>query len=158
MANLGTVGPLLMGVILVVVAGRQFYRAALDWRFNAQRRSWPTTSGMITHSRVKYEAPFDDPDYSHAYVPDIRFRYTVAGRTYATVDFEDRAPDLEENVARLVEQYPLGRIVVVHYDPAFPRSAFLDIGSTGSIVRTLILGVLALGIGALLILVIVVGL
>ena len=155
MRNIGTIfAPLLMGLILVVGAGWQFYRAIIDWRFNRLRRSWPTTSGIITHSRVRYEAPYDDPIYSHAYTPDIHFRYTVEGRTYATIDFEDRAPDLEENVTRLVEQYPLGRIVVVHYDPAYPRSAYLDTGSAASIVRTLIIGVLALATGIFLIVVV----
>lgn len=153
MANLGTLGPLLMGVLLVVVAVRQFYAATIGRRSVARRRSWPTTSGVITQSRIKYEAPYDDPDYSHAYMPDIQFRYTVQGRTYTGVDFEAHDPDREETVARLVDQYPLGRIVVVHYDPANPRYAFLDIGSGRSIARTVFIGVVELTLGLNLIIV-----
>lgn len=150
MGSLSAIAPLLMGVILMIVAGRQFSRVWRDWREIQTLRAWPTVTGTITHSWAKYTAPYDDPNYSHAYVPEVRFQYTVEGRTYATAEFVHHSPDREEIVRAIVDRYPLDAAVVVYYDPANPRTAVLEPGAAGRLTGPGLLGGLELLVGVVL--------
>jgi hypothetical protein len=154
MTNLGTLGPLLIGISMIVLAGRQFVTAWQAWQKAARRRSWPTATGTIIESSVVHSAPFDDPDYSHAYTPKITFQHAVRGVTYTNPEFADRPPDLEANVRDLVERYPVGAEVTVYYAPRDPRYAFIEEAIRPQITGMLLIGIGELVTGAVLVIVI----
>ncbi len=122
----GTVGVLLMGILLLVIGGRQVGRWIQDRRWVARFRAWPTAMGKITQSRVKFDGPLDDPEFSYAYVPDIGYKYMVNGVTYTGTAYADRDPDLEDSVRELVAQYPLWATITVRYDPRYPRDSIIE--------------------------------
>ena len=82
-------GPLIIGISLLAMGGRYWARVVRDGRFLIQMRSWPTITATITRSRVKQDAPLDDPAYSHAFIPDIELEYEVRGRVYHRKGFPD---------------------------------------------------------------------
>lgn len=87
---------------------------------------WPTVAGTITQSKLAVE--FDE-DGDEAYRADIRFAYRVGGREFegskvkwgwtAVYAWRSRA-------AAALAEYPIGKAVTVHYDPAQPTTAVLD--------------------------------
>lgn len=154
MTDLGTLGPLLAGISMIMLAGRQFVKAWRAWRKAARRRAWPTTTGTIIESSVTHSAPFDDPDYSHAYTPKITFQHTVGERTYTNSEFSDRPPDTEANVYDLVERYPVGAEVTVYYTPRDPRYAFIAEAIRPQITGTVLVGAVELFAGTVLVIVI----
>ena len=154
MTSLGTLGPLLAGISMIMLAGRQFVKVWQAWRKAERRRSWPTTTGTIIDSSVSYSAPHDDPDYSHAYTPKVTFQHTVRDVTYTNAEFTDLPPDLEDNVLKLVERYPVGAEVTVYYAPRDPRYAFIEEAIRPQITGTVLIGVVELIAGVTLVLVI----
>ncbi|NDJ76004.1 MAG: DUF3592 domain-containing protein [Chloroflexi bacterium] len=153
MGNLSTLGPLLIGLTLVVMAVRLGTKAGQRIREWRAIHAWPTVSGTITHSRVRYSAPYDDPDFSHAYLPVIRYSYTVDGVTYADTAFADEDLWPEADAVRLVEQYPLNSVVTVRYDPHAPRRSVLVLPSPADVVQPVALAALVLAVGTVLMLV-----
>jgi hypothetical protein len=154
MTNLGTLGPLLIGISMIVLAGRQFVKAWRVWRKATSRHKWPSTTGTIIDSSIVHSPPFDDPDYSHSYTPKITFQHTVNGITYTNPEFTDRPPDVENAVRDLVAHYPVGKQVKVYYAPRDPRYAFIAEAIRPQIMGTLVIGVVELIAGAVLVMVI----
>lgn len=155
MNGLSTLGPLVIAISVIALAGRQFSAARREWQRAARLRAWPTTTGTITESRIKHDAPHDDPDYSHAYTPYVTFEHTVDGITYTNPEFIDREPDMETNVRDLIAPYPVGERVTVHYDPRNPRYAVLDALTHARITGTLVTGAVLLGTGVVMVAVVV---
>ncbi len=153
---MATLAPLLVGVSLILAAFRQFLRTGRGWRESAALRTWPTVTGTVTESRVSYSAPYDDPDYSHAYSPVVRYEYTVEGVTYKSAEFGDRDPGLEDWARAVVARYPVGEPVTVYYDPASPRFSALEPGRGPSPWGKLALGLVGLLTGAVMVLIAVI--
>ncbi|HEX3051686.1 MAG TPA: DUF3592 domain-containing protein [Aggregatilineaceae bacterium] len=152
----GTVGVLLIGILLLVIGGRQIGRWMQDRRWVARFRSWPTAIGKITQSRVKFDGPLDDPEFSHAYVPDIGYKYIVNGVTYTGTAYADRDPDLEDTVRELVAQYPLGQTITVRYDARYPRDSIIETLEDYPAWKPLGIGLIALVVGLALVSVILI--
>lgn len=152
MGNLSTLGPLLIGISLLSLALRQFGKARREWREWRAYRDWPTAPGKITSSRVKYDAPVDDPDYSHAYQPDVHYQYTVAGVPYSSVGFAGDDMWREDDAQRMVDRYPLHAEVRIYYDPDAPRFSMLELPALNTITGPFaVAGVLAFTGGVMVI-------
>lgn len=152
MGGLSTLGPLLIGISLVSLALRQFAKAMKKWREWQLVRAWPTAEGEITSSRVKYSAPLDDPDYSHAYQPMIHYSYAVAGVPYTGTAFADDEMWREAEAQDMVARYPQGSEVGIHYDPDTPRFSLLELPPLSTILRPFgLAGVMAVTGGVMVI-------
>ncbi len=83
------------------------------WRQKRRRRQWPQTTGTISVAEAG-----DD------LLPDIRYRYEVAGQTYENGLQLPSATEPSEELSRsLLGRYPVGRTVEVRYDPEAPANA-----------------------------------
>ena len=98
---------LLCGVFLTLYSSKNLSNAL-------QRKAWPTAQGRV----IKAEA-----DTSGTVRPMVTYAYAVGGRAY--VDSSDlQAPGFGnkskqyELAEELLRQYPVGKEIVVHYDPA----------------------------------------
>jgi hypothetical protein len=148
---MATLAPLLIGISLMLAAWRQFSRTGRGWRDAAALHTWPTVTGTITESRVRYDAPYDDPDYSHAYSPVVRYEYTVAGVTYKSAEFGDRDPVTEDRAQAIIDRYPVGEPVTVYYDPAHPHASALEQGRGSAPWGKLALGLVGLLTGGVMV-------
>ncbi len=150
---MATVAPLLIGISLLLAAIRQLARIRGLWSDAHALRVWPTVTGTITESRVKYDAPYDDPDYSHAYLAVVRYEYTVEDVPYVSTDFADWDPIPEEQARAIVARYPVGKRVKVYHDPLDPHAAVLEPGAGFSFRGSLVLPLVGLLTGAILVLI-----
>jgi len=111
-------------VVMACAAFGFFWRAFCVGRRALASRSWPTTVGTVTTSRI-CEVAHGDEDV--AYSPRIEYEYVVRGRHYSSdhVAFEQPVTDL--GVAqRAIARYPSGTVITVYCDPDDPRVAVLD--------------------------------
>lgn len=87
---------------------------------------WPTTAGTITRSEIKVESDSD----STSYLPDIEFEYTVGESSHRSTSVRVGKIALPERweVTPFNKRYPVGKAVIVAYDPMEPSSAVLEPG------------------------------
>jgi hypothetical protein len=104
------------GVLLVILEVHNL-------KENQKLYEWPTVSGVVLSSGIIGE---------RAYRPNIVYQYVVAGITYRdstslnTPSFGNRNTR-EGEAEALSDAYPVGKDVVVHYDPAMPSRSHLRI-------------------------------
>ena len=92
---------------------------------------WPTIAGTITTSRV---AEFHLYDSATEYSADVTYEYSVDGQQYVSDNFDFGASGSTTNRSQaqdIVDRYPSGMAVNVHYDPDNTGSAVLIPGCTG---------------------------
>ncbi len=130
-----------LGVALVYGAVFYVVAPAVDIVNAIASRSWPTTDGRITSSKVVSNRPVDpasdDPTTYHAAIEYVYWvdRETHQGKRVSFNLGDD--PDLvvfpfgyfRRSVAeRIVDRYPVGKTVNVYYNPAKPGTAVLEPG------------------------------
>jgi Protein of unknown function (DUF3592) len=105
---------------------------------------WPTTDGKILTAIV---AKKSYPTAGIYHVPRVRYSYAVAGKAYEGsvicpgIEQFGLGSDLQAHAR--VDRYPVGKTVLVHYDPNDPSVAVLEPAEVGSM-RNIISGALAL--------------
>jgi hypothetical protein len=119
------------GVIVLLLALATIVPAfALPQYLRAKKSAqWPTTSGEITYSRVRYVRGrrFD------GYLGDVQYRYRVGDAEHLSsrVSFARGHLAAAEAWQRALAPYPVGQKVTVYYDPQNPASAVLEPGLAG---------------------------
>lgn len=98
------------GIALVAYGGRAIYRAEAS-------QGWPATTGFISSSRIETTRS----RRAVARLPHVEFRYRVNGREYLSDVISFGA--LSGSAREVIERYPSGRDVTVHYDPKHPDVA-----------------------------------
>ena len=111
-----------IGAVPYIVQFRQGLRADAS-------KKWPTASGTITASALERL-----PDSKRRYRAAVQYAYRTGGKDYqASRVFWGGSEGREKHMASVVETYPTGAKVRVHYDPNDPAEAVLDpIQNTGS--------------------------
>jgi hypothetical protein len=107
---------------------------------------WPATSGVVV---VSYLQRSRFGDGMREYWPELSYRYTVQGSEFVAgrVRFGDHvSTGWSAPGVRIVEEYPVGKVVSVRYNPDDPGEAVLEPG-----VNALVLVEVASGLVLLLI-------
>ncbi|MBN2763381.1 MAG: DUF3592 domain-containing protein [Bacteroidales bacterium] len=125
----GNANPITLGLIFAIVGGAIFFLFALPpLQYSGTSKKWPTVSGEITRSEVKVWRS----DGKTHYQPDIAYAYSIDGKNYNSSKITVGDPPLDNNVTpakRLQAEYPVGKEVVVYYDPELPESSALKPGN-----------------------------
>jgi hypothetical protein len=104
-----------IGVVLYVVQFRQGLQADAS-------KKWPTSSGTITASALERS-----PESKRRYRAVVQYRYRVGAAEYQSDRvFWGGNEGRQRHMALVVEAYPVGRKVPIHYDPQNPTEAILD--------------------------------
>ena len=88
--------------------------------------TWPTAVGCITSSGVVIER---DADLNDCHVANIEYRYFVGGREYRSRRVNFGGVPLwndKHDANATVVAYPVGKTVMVHYDPSNPQESTLE--------------------------------
>jgi hypothetical protein len=90
----------------------------------AQTQSWPTASGRIESARVVTST---DSEGGTAYHAKISYGYTVNGQRHhgERIRFTTETSG-SRSARRTVGKYPVGREVIVHFNPRDPAEAVLE--------------------------------
>lgn len=98
-------------------------------------KAWPSTSGEILSSRVDQDVRQERQDNGTirertTYRADITYSYTIQGVKYTghRIRADDTGGD-RDKAYDTVNEYPVGSIVDVFYDPADPGSSVLRQGA-----------------------------
>lgn len=107
-------------------------------------RGFAPVEGVVTHSVVGASRGDDGTTY----YPDIRFRYTVDGKTYDSGEYriQQISSSGRRGKARIVRQYPVGKKVPAWYDPGDPDTAVIDRSFSFFPVIFFAIGVVVLGV------------
>lgn len=130
--------PIGFGVLLIVNGVR-------DRRKGAASREWPRTTGRIVSSSVRTQKvpnPGKGSPYINKFHPAIHYTYSVGNQPYQgsnyAIGYETQTLP---QTNKIVERYPEGAEVQVHYNPQNPSEAVLDTGvSSGR--NNLIMGII----------------
>ncbi|RYG61758.1 DUF3592 domain-containing protein, partial [bacterium] len=111
---------------------------------------WPSAPCHIISSVLKSHSGSDSTTYS----ADIRYSYSVGGKTYESErdSFADYGSSSNYSSHQaMVSRYPAGSNSVCYYNPADPTSAVLDRGWTGDLWMGLVsLPFLLVGLGGMI--------
>lgn len=96
---------------------------------HARTKRWKTAAGRIVISepgfalvqRFQTDAPRNER------VAKIVHEFSAAGKLHRGGKILDAGDPPEEDIERLLKQYPVGATVKVHYDPAHPSTSALEI-------------------------------
>ena len=122
---------------------------------------WATVEGTITAAaldeRTSTTTSHDrfgtiSRKTSTRYVADVSYAYAVRGTEYegATISFSASSSfDQPQEAQAVLDGYPVGAVVAVHYDPSHPERSVLEPGSEGvGWLRILGLALIAIGLVA----------
>lgn len=109
---------------------------------------WPTAEGEIIESYVNEEY-----DEGRVYRPKVRYRFEVNDQEYTSDLITFKAYWLVRKTAeKMVDRYPVGSRVQVHYNPRRPKQAVLEAGASlpPAVALIVVIAMLAFGICLLL--------
>jgi hypothetical protein len=142
-----------IGSLLIAVGGAcLLYRSVRLITVGLQSEQWPTTPGRIVSLEVREERTVKwNVIRSQYHSPAIRYEYLVDDTAYVSnVIAFSMTPYFDRRSRRQIEEeYPIGKIVAVHYNPRKPEVATLQTGSSVSDLKPLGIGILLSVVGLL---------
>jgi len=98
-------------------------------RYARQSIQWPTAPGQVVESCVIHSGTSGN---SH-YTPHVKFSFTVEGKQYSanTVSLKSHPVAGRQSAEEHIAPFPVGRKVVVRYNPKIPHVAVLEPGVGG---------------------------
>jgi len=111
-----------------------------------ESRQWPSVQGQISKSYIDRQLKnrSDTMGSSIRYVARIGYTYRIDGKIYYcnTIGFgkNEYSSQKRSKTKKYLKRYPMGKPVMVYYNPADPHSAVLKAGITGGALLILIIG------------------
>jgi hypothetical protein len=114
---------------------------------------WPTVDGTIESSELKMEERMENQQQHTEYRAVIEYSYEVGGKRFRTnnVAFGALSSSSRSAIQEIVDRYPVGKRVTVHYDPQSAENAVLEPGASADAYMAFAAGVLFVGLGLALI-------
>ncbi|MEW6778100.1 MAG: DUF3592 domain-containing protein [Bdellovibrionota bacterium] len=119
-----------MGIVFLLIGCGVLAYGLSELRDALATRDWPTVHGTITQSQMGAHHSRDSDSPSTTYFADLVYVYDAGGRSYSGKRLcwmEWRSNDYG-HWEEIVNRYPVGRAVNIHYDPANPENAVLEPG------------------------------
>ena len=141
-----SIGFLALGVLMLV-------SSTFSLMYNNSIQGWPTTNGVVLSSNVslKMVQNGNGPYTTSFYSPNVIYSYSVSGKNYTgnrlVLEYISSG---EASAELLVNKYPVGTNVIVHYDAHNPGSSVLqsDVGNIGFYV-VIVFGLVFSAVGVL---------
>lgn len=112
--------------------------------------SWPSVEGEVLESRLESSRSKGKTSYSALVV----YRYSVEGEEFEgdRVWFGQYSTNKRSEMHKIVKEYPAGKAVTVYFSPDDASEAVLQPGAFTSSYMVYSIGLLAFGVGCLLVL------
>ncbi len=130
MANVSGRGTRLFCSLFIVIG--LVALAAGGWMFVKTLRAnqWPVTDGVILTAEMKAHSGENGDTYS----PEVTYRYQVNGSSYTGEKIAIGQMSSSTGYAQgVLNRYPVGQKVSVHYSPGDPSAAVLETGIHGGV-------------------------
>jgi hypothetical protein len=141
--------PLCLGGIFAVIGIGLIVFGLRERKKAKAAEAWPTVNGTIVSSRLDQSTRTERRDgrsYTHtSYAPVVEYTYEVGGKTYqGNHIFPGATMSYDLGTAQnIVNRYQPGSTATVHYDPAKPMEAVLEIKAKGGNLFLILGGVFA---------------
>jgi hypothetical protein len=123
-------------VIFLFVFGSIITLAGIKLINNARESLyWPKAEGIITQS-------FMDWDRHRRQYANIKYSFTVNGQKIT--GFQISAKEMNKSNEDLLKEYPVGKKVIVFYDPENPENSLLEPGYSWQSYQALVIGIVIL--------------
>jgi Protein of unknown function (DUF3592) len=111
-------------VVLIAAISVEFFTVGMFLKAKHVEK-WPTSKGVILHSELSSQF-----HGSTTYEARIDYEYSVGDKKYISSQVRTRGTSTKHrsDVAPLVDKFPVGREVLVYYNPADPTEAYLETG------------------------------
>ena len=129
---------LIFGIIGVVMLVKYFH----DKKKAEESQNWSSAPGRITESYVRREESTDSEGYmTTSYYPEVRYNYEFLGSEYTgdKIAFGGKVGGNQKKAQANLVQHPVGKNVIIYYDPNNPEDAILERKMSGK--SMLIIGV-----------------
>ena len=109
---------------------------------------WPTVQGTVERSTIES----DRGNHGKVYSPHVVYVYSVNGSTFRgdRVSGGDYGSSSSSHAEKVIDQYPVGAVVEVHYLPGNPEVCLLEPGVTFTVCIYPIFGAMFLAAGVCL--------
>jgi len=117
-----------------------------------ESRNWPSTQGTISSSYISEQTRRASKGHtSITYFPRVLYQYKVDGRHYTShrIEFGGESGGMKRMAKKVVDKYPSGKKVTVHYNPQDPKYGVLEAGFTWSSLIVFLAGIAFFGVGFL---------
>jgi hypothetical protein len=133
----------LIGVVLLVLA-------LVSRRKADASQKWPVVGGRVITASLLEHSSSDPEDYSSTmYEPAVEYEFPAGGETVKGRRIAFGANRFDRGRAqRILDRYPPGSLVNVHYNPQNPHEAVLETAAAGGKVL-LIVGIVFAALGLL---------
>ncbi len=114
--------------------------------------SWPECQGTVISSDIKQETKTDSYEKQIViYRAHVVYSYSVNGKTFKSnrIAFESYSTNLKGEALAVVDKYPLGKTIMVYYDPANPGSSILEKSASNAAFFVIGIGCLCTFLGIL---------
>lgn len=129
--------PILLGGIFLILGIGMLIFGLRERKKAKTAAAWPTVSGTIASSRLDQSTRRErreGRDYTETiYKPIVEYSYAIGGQTYqGNKIFPGATMSYDHGTAQnIVNRYQPGSTATVHYDPANPAMAVLEIKAKG---------------------------
>ena len=116
---------LIFGIVGTVMLFKYFQ----DKKKAEESQSWSSASGRIMESYVRREESMDSEGFTTTYYyPEILYVYQFLGAEYTgdKIAFGGKVGESQNKAKERLVQYPVGKNVIVYYDPNNPEDAVLE--------------------------------
>jgi hypothetical protein len=112
---------------------------------------WPIAPGRILVSKITEKESWDNGIRSVDNIPTVSYAYDVAGNSHSAdkIAYKIFLNMTQIQAQSVLDKYPVGAAVSVHYQPSDPSQSVLETGAQSTMVQ-LIIGVIFLPLGLLL--------
>ncbi len=110
-------------------------------------KSWPTTTGRVTASKLREERRLSNGSSIPVYSADITYAYEVDHKEYSStkIKWVDHNSTSKRHHQEVLKKYPIDQSVTVFFNPKKPSISLLEPGfGTGNLIA-LIFFILSLG-------------
>jgi hypothetical protein len=128
---------------------------AYEIKGSRESGSWPTAQGTIRSSSVSKRTTRDSNHRTRTTCyPKVGFQYQVDGRNYTSSRIAFGTGDTGGSAKwarKIVNKYPVGKTVMVYYNPQDPQYGVLESGITWRSIIFLLAGIAFFGAGLLVV-------
>jgi hypothetical protein len=124
-------GGLFLFTLIFMAAGLAMgYFGYQEYQDSKASEAWPVVSGTVFSSEVTSYSEYSNGRHRTYYRADVAYEYTVNDANYTgdQVAFSEVNTSNPDPAQKIVDRYPVGQLVEIHYDPADPGKAVLETG------------------------------
>lgn len=127
---MGPIGVRLFSSVFILIGGAILYSGVKSLFEANASKSWPTVQGKVISSSVDSKSSSKGGTTYHA---EVLYEYRVGGETHSSNDvaYGSYGSSNPSHARSIVNKYPAGKEVTVHYSPSNPSKSVLEAGISG---------------------------